>query len=63
MPDTKAIKKIKTMIDGGASVASLAKKLGVARGTLLGLIAGTTSPRLDVVIAAEKLGIKQKEWT
>ena len=66
MADSKAIKKLKTMLEGEEkteSAASLAKKLGIARGTLNGILAGTTQPRLDVMLAAKKVGIKQEDWS
>jgi predicted transcriptional regulator len=64
MPDKTAIKKLKTMLDDKTeNVVSLAKKLGIARGTLLGILSGRTQPRLDVMVAAQKIGIKQTEWT
>lgn len=65
MADTKAIKKLKTLLDEQKeSVKSLADKLGVARGTLNALLAGTSEPRLGVILAAEKkFGIKQGEWS
>jgi len=66
MADSKAIKKLKDMLEGEGkteSVKSLAEKLGIARGTLTGIISGTTQPRLDVMVAAKKVGIKQEDWT
>jgi hypothetical protein len=66
MSDTKAVKKLKSMVEGESkteSIASLAKKLGIARGTLNSLMAGTTLPRLDVINAAKKVGIKQEDWS
>jgi uncharacterized protein YunC (DUF1805 family) len=64
MPDKTAIKKLKAMLDDKTeNVVSLAKKLGIARGTLLGIISGRTQPRLNVMVAAQDLGIKQGDWT
>jgi transcriptional regulator with XRE-family HTH domain len=61
--ETKAIRKLKQLLEiHGAS--SIAVKLGIARGTLLSLIAGVTEPRLSVLTAADKeYGIKQEDWT
>ncbi len=70
MADTKAIKKLKSLLedkdkDGKTkeSVSSLAIKLGIARGTLLGIVSGTSQPRLDVMLAAKKIGIRQEDWS
>ena len=70
MSDTKAIKKLKSLLedkdkDGKTkeSVSSLAIKLGIARGTLLGIVSGTSQPRLDVILAAKKIGIRQEDWS
>jgi transcriptional regulator with XRE-family HTH domain len=59
--ESKAITKLRAQVEE-TSVKAVAEKLGIARGTLLGLLAGTTSPRLEVVHAAEKLGVKQSDW-
>jgi len=57
----QAIKKLKTLLET-ESVESLAKKLGIARGTLNSLLAGNSEPRLSTIKAAEKLGIAQGDW-
>ena len=62
MSESKAIRKLKAMLDA-ESPASLAGKLGIARGTLFALLSGRTEPRLGVMVAAKKLGIKQEEWS
>ena len=61
-----AIKKLKELLgnkDKPESVSSLAKKIGIARGTLLGIISGTSQPRLDVMVAAKKIRIKMEDWS
>lgn len=61
--ETKAIRKLKALLERDGA-AALAEKLGIARGTLLGLVAGVTEPRLGVIQAAEKeYGIKQGDWS
>lgn len=63
MADSKAIRKLKDLLEGKTeSVSSLAHKLGIARGTLLGILSGQTSPRLDVITAAKQFGIKSDDW-
>jgi len=59
--ESRAIAKLRAQVEE-TSVKAVAEKLGIARGTLLGLLAGTTSPRLEVVHAAEKLGVRQGDW-
>lgn len=62
--NSKAIKQLKGLIeDKQETVTSLAAKLAIARGTLLGILSGTSEPRLGVILAARKLGIDQKDWT
>jgi transcriptional regulator with XRE-family HTH domain len=61
--DTKAIRKLKELLDTEKeSLNTLADKLGIARGTLLAILSGRTSPRFDVVTAAKKLGIHTDDW-
>jgi DNA-binding phage protein len=61
-----AIKKLKELLadkDKPESISSLAKKIGIARGTLLGILSGTSVPRLDMMTAAKKVGIKMDDWS
>jgi len=63
--NSRAVKKLRGMLEGekkSESVLSLSKKLGVARGTLQGIVAGITEPRLHVILAAKALGIEPEDW-
>jgi transcriptional regulator with XRE-family HTH domain len=58
---TELQNRLKTKLD---TPKSLADKLGIARGTLMAILAKQTEPRLDVIRAAKKnLGIEPEAWT
>lgn len=62
---SKAITELNTRLKTNLDTAqSLADKLGVARGTLMAILAKRTEPRMDVVRAAKKhFGIEPEAWT
>jgi hypothetical protein len=65
MPELKAVKKLKSMIEGPErteSVKTLAEKLGIARATLLGIVAGHIEARRDVIERSKKIGLTNADW-